>query len=139
MPTLVDSHRLSDEDILEIMHTHSTWRGTAKEPMSDKEFIRRLRLIVPHGSVCDKYGYVTTSQIAAIYNLRLEYECVPRSEKGFLPRYTDKSVRLQNGSKRLLWVPTDIMYSILGYETRRMSYAWLSDVLSIKLLRWGGR
>lgn len=132
----VESHRLTDDQILDIIHSHGRWQNI-KGAMNDAEFIAAFRKIVPYNSVCDTYGFVTTAQIAEIYNLRLTYECTPRSEKGFLPRYTDKSVRLQNGAKRLPWVPPDIMREILGYETKRMSYAWLETVLRMKLLRWG--
>jgi len=136
MTTTVESRHLSDAQILEIMHTHNGYRLRAKDPMSDETFIDEFRKIVPYNSVCDNYGYVTTEQAAQIHNLRLRYECTPASVNGFLPNYTDKVVRLQKGLGKFDWVSDDTMHAILGYEVRRSSYAWLEDILKVKLLRW---
>jgi hypothetical protein len=118
------------------MHTHNGFRQNAENPMSDSEFIDEFRQIVPYGSVSDKYGYVTTDQAARIHNLRLRYECTPPSANGFIPNYTDKTVRLQKGLGKFDWIPEDTMHDILGYTVKRTSYIWLSDVLKVKLLRW---
>lgn len=136
MSVATTKHHLTDAQILEIMHTHDGYRQTADNPMSDEQFIDEFRKIVPYESVSNKHGYVTTEQAAQIHNLRLRYECTPRSTNGFLPSYTDKTVRLQKGLGKFDWIPEEIMYNILGYTVKRTSYIWLADVLKVKLLRW---
>ena len=105
---------LSQERILDIMHTHTTYRERkitwdteghktemapekrameakryARPLMDDREFLERLYAIVP-----PDFSLVKTEQVAAIYRLRAEYEYLGASAKG-LPVYTDASVRGQ--------------------------------------------
>lgn len=165
--TTITIEPLTDEEVLAIMHKHNIYRKDkqdfdkrwAKIPkehvptdeekvliemhqgklMSDEKFLLELRKIVPA-----QYSVVSTRQVAAIYNLRVEYERLPKLKNGKRPVYTGVSVRMQVRSKKrkatngLRPLTDEEQMAIFGKVHERVHYFKLEDVLRRNLGRWPG-
>ena len=128
---------IDDDEVLAIMHRNELLRPAVQYPdrpqMSDEEFLRRLHDIVP-----GRLNVVNTAQAAAIYNLRADYQQLPKRVRQGKPHtYVDNSVRLQVRSGRLHPLTPDEQLRIFDAIIDTTSHRFLlTDVLEIGLLRW---